>query len=60
MAKETDKFSDRHLELEQERNNLRKRVIDLDYEHKLICSSLLKESRQKQADEREKRIREAE
>ena len=60
MAKETDKYSDRYLQLEQEISNLRKRVIDLDFEHKLLCSNKLKESRQKQEEERDRALKEAE
>ncbi len=49
MSKENDKYTDRYLDLEQERNNIRKRIMDLDYEHKIICANQMKESRQRDA-----------
>lgn len=42
MAKETDKYSEKYLDLHHERNNLRKRIMDLDYEHKCICSNVIR------------------
>ena len=45
MIKESDKYSEGYLNLEQERINLRKRTMDLDYEHKVIVGKMLKEKR---------------
>lgn len=36
MQKETDKYSEKFLDLERQRNDLKKRIIDLDYQHKSI------------------------
>ena len=60
MIKETDKYSDGYLNLEQERINLRKRVMDLDYEHKVTYANQMKEKRQKEAEERERKQKEVE
>ena len=45
MIKESDKYSEGYLNLEQERINLRKRTMDLDYEHKVTVGKMLKEKR---------------
>jgi len=34
-AGETDKYSDKYMDLEHERANLKKKLIDLDYQHRV-------------------------
>ena len=34
--------------------------MDLDYEHRVICADILKESRRKEAEEKERLVQEAE
>lgn len=43
MLKETSKYSEEYLNLEQEKINLRKRIMDLDFEHKLTIGKRMKE-----------------
>jgi hypothetical protein len=52
---ETDKYSDRFLDLQGERANINKALADLDFDHKVECAKLIRESRRKGNEEREKR-----
>ena len=60
MRKETDKYSEKSLDLQHERNNLRKRVMDLDYEHKVVSANMIRAKRERDAQDKERREREAE
>jgi hypothetical protein len=51
---ETDKCSDHFLDLEFEKTNLRKRLIDLDYGHKLECANSIRQNRLREAEEMKK------
>ena len=57
IKKETDKYSEKYLDLEHERNNLKKRVMDLNYEHKVVFANMIREKREKEAEEKERRER---
>jgi hypothetical protein len=52
MQKESDKYSEKYLEMEAKRNSLRKALMDLDFEHKSIFAHRMQESRVKEQDEK--------
>jgi hypothetical protein len=49
---QTDKYSDRFLDLQGERATINKTLVDLDYEHKVLCARLIRENRVKENEER--------
>lgn len=44
MMKISNKYSEDYLAMEERRNDLRKRLIDLDYKHKSVFATKMRES----------------
>lgn len=43
MTLETDKYSEEYLAMEDERKELKKQIIELDYEHKMVFAGKMRE-----------------
>lgn len=48
------------MQLAEDRAGLKKRIIDLDYDHRILSAENMKESRRREEEDRERRQREAE